>query len=66
MKKQLIAFAASLAVNFALLGAMDWSAHDAQTAPAGEVTVTQLSYAVDLQVHAQMSPSGSRNVAAAL
>ncbi|HLS80934.1 MAG TPA: hypothetical protein VK025_05975 [Steroidobacter sp.] len=39
---RLIAFAASLAVNFALLGALDLSVLMAQRAPEGVVSIVQL------------------------
>jgi hypothetical protein len=40
--KTFIAFAASVAINFAMLGALDWSVSQAQVAPSGEVSITQL------------------------
>jgi len=40
--KTFVAFAASLVVNFGALGALNWSAHEAQVAPAGHVLITQL------------------------
>lgn len=46
--KTLIAIAASAAVNLALLGALDFDVLQAQTAPAGEVFVTQLPIAGEL------------------
>ena len=36
------AVVASLAINVAVVGTLDWSTHSAQAAPAGEVTVVQL------------------------
>jgi hypothetical protein len=39
--KTFVALAASLAVNAAILGTLEWSAYEAQTPPAGVVTVTQ-------------------------
>jgi hypothetical protein len=46
--KTLIAFAASLAVNVAILSALEWSAFQAQTPPAGEVTITEAADETDL------------------
>ena len=40
--KSFIGFAASLAVNFAILGALDLSVLEAQTPPPGQVSITQL------------------------
>jgi hypothetical protein len=40
--KAFIALAATLAINVALLGTLQWSAKQAQTAPTGEVSITQL------------------------
>jgi hypothetical protein len=50
--KAIIAFAASLVVNFGALGALDWSAHRAQVAPAGQVLVTQLPDSGELSMYA--------------
>jgi hypothetical protein len=54
--KSLIAFAASLAVNAAILGALDWSAWQAQVPPAGEVLITQLD--ADLAAYASADDAG--------
>jgi hypothetical protein len=51
--KTLIAIAASLAVNFAGLGALEWSAFQAQTPPAGEVSITQAPDEADLLAYAE-------------
>jgi hypothetical protein len=40
--RPLIAFAATLAINAALLGTLQWSARQAQAPPTGEVLITQL------------------------
>jgi hypothetical protein len=52
--KAIIAFAASLVVNFGALGALDWSAHEAQVAPAGQVLVTQLPDPSELSMFANI------------
>ena len=51
----LIGLAASLALNTAVLAGLDWSAHQAQIAPAGIVSVVQLPDPTDLQAYAQTS-----------
>lgn len=56
--KILIALAASLVVNFAALGALDWSAQQAQIAPVGEVSVTQLPDPTELSAYAQSAGDG--------
>lgn len=53
--RTLIAVAASLIVNFVALGALNWSAEQAQIAPVGEVLVTQLPDTSELQAHAQVT-----------
>jgi hypothetical protein len=59
--KSLIAFAASIAVNAAILGALDWSAGQAQVPPAGEVLITQLPLDADLAAYASADgASGGR------
>lgn len=40
--KTAVALAASLVVNAAVLGSLDWSVHEAQIAPTGTVVVKQL------------------------
>jgi hypothetical protein len=40
--RSIIALAAALVLNVAALGALEWSAHQAQVAPVGEVLITQL------------------------
>jgi hypothetical protein len=60
--KNLIAFAASIAVNAAILGALDWSALQAQVAPAGEVLVTQLPLDADLAAYASAGDGAHRRV----
>jgi hypothetical protein len=50
--KAIVTFAASLVVNFGALGALDWSAHQAQIAPRGEVLVIQLPDTSDLSMYA--------------
>ncbi len=50
--KNLIAFAASVAVNLAILGALGWSAHQTQVPPSGEVSITQLLTDADLAASA--------------
>jgi hypothetical protein len=51
--KTLIALAASLVVTFGALGVLDWSAQQAQIAPIGEVSVTQLPEPTELSAYAQ-------------
>jgi hypothetical protein len=58
--KSLIAFAASIAVNAAILGALDWSAWQAQVPPAGEVLITQLPLDADLAAYASADEAGGR------
>ncbi|HEX2493821.1 MAG TPA: hypothetical protein VHK24_08595 [Steroidobacter sp.] len=53
--KHVIAFAASVAVNFAALGALGWSVWQAQTPPEGEVFVTQLPSNADVAALASMA-----------
>ena len=50
--KAIVIFAASLVLNFGALGALDWSVHQAQTPPAGQVLVTQLPDSGDLSMYA--------------
>lgn len=56
--KILIALAASLVLNLAALGALDWSAQQAQIAPVGEVSVTQLPDPTELSAYAQSASDG--------
>jgi len=51
--KTLIALAASLALNFAVLGALEWSAFQAQTPPRGEVSITEAPDEADLLAYAK-------------
>jgi hypothetical protein len=60
--KNLIAIAASIAVNVAILGALDWSAWQAQTPPAGEVSVTQVPLEADLAAYASADDGARRRV----
>jgi hypothetical protein len=60
--KTLIALAASIAVNAAILGALDWSAWQAQVPPAGEVSITQLPLDADLAAYASADSVGDRRV----
>jgi hypothetical protein len=48
---------ASLLVNGAVLGSIDWSAQ--QVPPAGEVTIVQLPDAPQLATYAQVAPAAS-------
>ena len=55
--------AASLVVNLTVLGALEWSAHLAQVAPPGEVSVTQLPEPSDpLYAHIGEPTPGDRAV----
>jgi hypothetical protein len=58
--KNFIALAASLVVNFAVLGALDWSAFQAQVPPTGEVSVTQLPAEADLATYASVADAVHR------
>ena len=60
--KNLITLAASIAVNAAILGALDWSAWQAQVPPAGEVSVTQLPVDADLVAYASADDDVRRRV----
>jgi 2-keto-3-deoxy-L-rhamnonate aldolase RhmA len=51
--RTLLSLAAALVINVAAFAAFDWSAHDAQRAPAGVVTVTQLPVDVHQVLYAQ-------------
>jgi hypothetical protein len=50
--KAIVTFAASLVVNFGALGVLDWSAHEAQVPPQGQVLVTQIPDTGDLSMYA--------------
>jgi hypothetical protein len=54
--RTLITAVASVVVVFAALGALDWSAHEAQTAPVGEVSVTQLPDSSEVAAYARAAP----------
>lgn len=51
--KTLIGLAASLVVNLAMLGTLEWSAR--QIAPEGVVTVAQLLQPADAPVHVRLA-----------
>ncbi len=51
----LLAFAASLAVNLAVLAAFNWSAIEAQTPPDGVVSVMQLPLDHELETYANVN-----------
>lgn len=53
MKKTVLTLAASLAINVAAIVAFERSVDQAQAAPAGEVTVTQLADATQASLFAQ-------------
>jgi hypothetical protein len=53
----LLAFAASLAVNLAVLAALNWSAIEAQTPPDGVVSVIQLPLDHELETYASVIAS---------
>lgn len=50
--KNLTALTASIAVNLAMFGALDFSAFQAAAPPAGEVSVTQLPMDADVSTYA--------------
>ena len=53
--KTLIALAASLSLNLTVLAGLDWSAREAQVAPTGVVSITQLPEPIQLQAYVQVS-----------
>ena len=60
MKKTVLTLAASLAINLAVLAAYERSVDQdqAQLAPAGEVTVTQLADFAEASLFAQVQTDG--------
>jgi hypothetical protein len=55
--RTLLGVLASLLVNGAVLGSIDWTAH--QVPPAGEVTIVQLPDSPELATYAQVAPAAS-------
>jgi hypothetical protein len=63
MKTQtFVGFAASVALNLAVLAGLDWSAREAQVAPEGVVSIVQLGDRSDLDIYVALSrpTAGSR------
>ena len=60
--RPLIAFAASLALNLTVFAGLDWSAREAQAAPKGIVSITQLVDASELETYAQLSHPKARTL----
>ena len=60
--RPLIAFAASLALNLTVFAGLDWSTRAAQAAPAGLVSITQLTDATDLEIYAQLAHPKARTL----
>lgn len=56
--KTVIGLIASLAVNGAILGMLDWSAQQAQAPPGGEVLIMQLPDPLALPAYADARPAG--------
>jgi hypothetical protein len=52
---------ASLLVNAAVLGSIDWTAQ--HVPPAGEVTIVQLPDSAELATYAQVAPAASSTAA---
>lgn len=61
--KTTLALVASLAVNVAVIGSLDWSVHLAQTAPEGTVVVKQLPDELVQAAYAHAGPGTARAVA---
>jgi hypothetical protein len=55
--RTLLGVIASLLVNGAVLGSIDWTAH--QVPPAGEVTIVQLPDSPELATYARIAPAAS-------
>jgi hypothetical protein len=47
--------AASLALNLIVLAGLDWSTREAQAAPEGVVSITQLGEVSELEIYAQLA-----------
>lgn len=58
-----LALAAALVITFGTLGALDWTLIEAQRAPRGEVTVTQLPDAADSARLAQVNHDRTLRIA---
>lgn len=58
MKKTVLTLAASLAINVAVIAAFERSVDQAQLAPTGEVTVTQLADATEASLFAPAQADG--------
>lgn len=50
LARQVVVFATAIAVNVAVLGALQWTAGNARYAPAGKVVITQLETSVEVHV----------------
>lgn len=61
--KTTVALAASLALNAAVLSGLDWSAHEAQVAPAGTVVIKELPDELVAAAHKHAGAGTARQVA---